>query len=645
MKLALILMIKNEEKILHRCLTSLKGIVDAYCILDTGSTDSSVEIAKNFLLEHPGCVTEEPWQNFGYNRTVSFERCQDYCRREGWDLNHTYGVLIDADMVFVSGTLKEQPLGAIGYKALQKNGNLEYMNARLLRMDYSWKCVGVTHEYWDGPTEGIDKTVCYIDDKNDGGCKADKFTRDRKLLEDALEKDPNNVRYTFYLAQTYSCLNMLQESINMYKKRIEQGGWVEEVWYSYYSIGDLYKRLGDIIEFEAWMLRALDYRRERSEGIYKVAQHFRIVGQHYKAYHYIQLGVTIPYPVNDCLFIEANVYRGLFDYEASIVEYYTHSDKRVGLRSSFRYLMNNVEFRDNVIQNLHFYIKPIYEKAERIFLESPFPSYTPSAISVDIYPMANVRFVNYWMENGEYKTRGCPVHTENAYMNLETGACVMKMIDKVYGTQGNELVKHDCAVKGLEDVRLYRDGDIHCIATSVYEYDSTRVSQVHAKYNVDTGSYTDFRIIKSPFQRVCEKNWIPIPGTGMFIYDWYPLRIGSFHGDTFRTQIVHETPNLFRLFRGSAPPIMNANANANGWISLVHFVEYSTPRKYYNCLVELDSAYKPKRVTLPFVFYSASVEYCLSFRKTDDYIFYVSQMDANPSKVTIKESSFEWVNL
>jgi len=636
MKLCLILMIKNEEKILLRCLQSMEGIVDMYCILDTGSTDSSIAIAKEFLETHPGCVTEEPWQNFGYNRTVSFQRAQEYCRTGGWDLASTYGVLVDADMVFVCGNLKEKELGAVGYKALQKNGNLEYMNARLLRMDFNWRCVGVTHEYWDGPTEQLEKEACYIDDKNDGGCKADKFTRDRALLEAGILAEPDNVRYTFYLAQTYSCLNMLDESIVKYKKRIEQGGWFEEVWYSYYSIGDLYKRKGDIIEFEAWMLRAYAFRKERAESVYKLAQHFRAAGEHYKAYHYIQLGQKIPYP-NDSLFIEANVYRGLFDYEASIIEYYTHDDKRAGLRSSFRYLLKAAEFRENVVQNLHYYMKPIAERSERVRLESPFAGYTPSAISVDHYPMANVRFINYWMEGGDYKTAGGPVDTQNAYINLETGMCVQKM-----GADSIALPKSATPVQGLEDVRLYRDsGVLRCVATSVREYDGSRVAQVEAVYDVATGSYNEFRVLKSPYGRPCEKNWIPLPDTGMFIYDWSPLRIGSLQGDTLRLQITHETPPIFQLFRGSA-----VIATPTGWMALVHFVEYSKPRKYYHCLVELDAGYKPKRVSLPFVFFSPSVEYCISFRKIDVwYMFYVSQMDANPSKVAIRDNAFEWTGL
>jgi hypothetical protein len=167
------------------------------------------------------------------------------------------------------------------------------------------------------------------------------------------------------------------------------------------------------------------------------------------------------------------------------------------------------------------------------------------------------------------------------------------------------------------------------------------VAQVEAVYDSTTGSYTDFRVLKSPYGRDCEKNWIPIPDTGMFIYDWCPLRIGSLQGPNLRIQITHETSPVFHLFRGSA-----IIQTVNGWMALVHFVEYSKPRKYYHCLVELDSGYKPRRVSLPFVFFSPSVEYCISFRKVDAwYVFYVSQMDANPSKVAIKETAFEWTML
>jgi len=244
MKFVLILMVKNESRIIERCLKSVENVVDAFCITDTGSTDNTCDIVDTFLETHTGCLSQVPWKNFGESRTDSFQCARDYIRDElKWDLKETYGLLLDGDMVFVPGTLRETPLSEIGYTIVQSAGNLEYPNCRLIRMDYDWKCVGVTHEYWDGTTVALPKSVCYIDDRNDGGCKSDKFIRDVMLLEKGLEQSPTNGRYMFYLAQTYHSLGRWKDSIAMYKKRIQAGGWFEEVWYSHYMIGQCYQQL------------------------------------------------------------------------------------------------------------------------------------------------------------------------------------------------------------------------------------------------------------------------------------------------------------------------------------------------------------------------------------------------------------------
>lgn len=48
MKLSLCLIVKNEEKYLERCLKSLRNYVDEIIITDTGSADTTVEIAKKY---------------------------------------------------------------------------------------------------------------------------------------------------------------------------------------------------------------------------------------------------------------------------------------------------------------------------------------------------------------------------------------------------------------------------------------------------------------------------------------------------------------------------------------------------------------------------------------------------------------------
>ena len=50
-KFVLILMVKNEEKIIQRCLNAVEGVVDAYVITDTGSTDTGTKTTEKDALE------------------------------------------------------------------------------------------------------------------------------------------------------------------------------------------------------------------------------------------------------------------------------------------------------------------------------------------------------------------------------------------------------------------------------------------------------------------------------------------------------------------------------------------------------------------------------------------------------------------
>jgi len=632
-------MIKNESKIIERSLKSVEGLVDAFCVCDTGSTDNTVEIVNKFLETHVGCLTVEPWKNFGYNRTISFQRARNYVRDTlKWNLSETYGLLLDADMVFIQGALKSYPLTELGYSIVQKNHHLTYYNCRLVRFDFDWKCKGVTHEYWDGPAHNnIPESICFIDDRNDGGCKSDKIPRDIKLLEDGLKEDPENVRYMFYLAQSYKDCGRIAESIKMYKKRIKAGGWDEEVWYSHFMIGQCYLMLQDVFKFEAWMQKAYTLRPSRGEPMYALAEFFRKVGHHFKAYQYTLIGQKISYP-KDVLFVENFCHSGGFDYEASILEYYVNPDRKSGLRSSIRYLLKNNQHFDNVISNLKFYINQIPNESTKLDIPNVFGGdFRPSAISISDYPFVNVRFVNYLVPvDSQYRTRdGSPIQTKNAYINLETMECIAEMADPQPLFPSN--------VKGIEDLRIYKHNNkLNFTATSYHEFVKDKIAIVHGEYNLDTKTLANCVGINSPFNRECEKNWINIAGTDEFIYSWKPLRIGKIVGNRFIYNKEIETPPFFEHLRGSANP-MKFN---NKWICLVHFVEYCMPRKYYHCFVEMNDIFKPTRISLPFYFKHSGIEYCISTQMNDNKIeCFISVTDGDPHKVVFKYSDLEWIGV
>ena len=67
-KLSLCMIVKNEEKLLPGCLESAKDFVDEIIIVDTGSTDKTIEIAKQYNAK----IYEHPWENnFSKHRNQS----------------------------------------------------------------------------------------------------------------------------------------------------------------------------------------------------------------------------------------------------------------------------------------------------------------------------------------------------------------------------------------------------------------------------------------------------------------------------------------------------------------------------------------------------------------------------------------------
>lgn len=68
--ISICLIVKNEEKDLPRCLNSIKEIADEIVIVDTGSTDNTIEIAKSFGAK----VIKHPWKDdFSDARNKSIE--------------------------------------------------------------------------------------------------------------------------------------------------------------------------------------------------------------------------------------------------------------------------------------------------------------------------------------------------------------------------------------------------------------------------------------------------------------------------------------------------------------------------------------------------------------------------------------------
>ncbi|MFJ7960183.1 glycosyltransferase [Streptomyces sp. NPDC096319] len=309
------MIVKNEAAVIERCLASVRGLVDTWVISDTGSTDGTQDLIRAALDGIPGELHEEPWVNFGHNRSLNIAHARGRA---------DYLLLLDADHVL----RQDAPLPAAGGPLadaymIRHRGAVEYRIKRLVRGDLPWRYEGVTHEYLtadrDHVQENLDALV--IEDHADGGSRHDKFERDARLLSAELERDPANHRTVFYLAQTLRDMGRRDEAVALYERRAAMGGWAEEVYFSLLQSGVLRADAGDWPAAMDALSRAWDSRPSRLEACYELVARLRTMRRHETAHAIVSAVVDREMP-DDVLFTQPWVYRWGLLFEYSITAYW-----------------------------------------------------------------------------------------------------------------------------------------------------------------------------------------------------------------------------------------------------------------------------------------------------------------------------------
>lgn len=207
MKLSLCMIVKNEEKHLTKCLNSVKGYVDEIVIIDTGSTDSSKEIASRYT-----------------DRIYDFKWCNDFAKARNFSLSkatNDWVLILDADECITNFKLKaikqimnsnNMIVGRLKRINLFEDGNIvkkyiERVN-RLFNKKY-FQYEGIIHEQIISKNldsyriQPIDIEVLHNGYMDEVVKNTNKLERNIELLKKAIKEHPKDSYLYYQIGKSY----------------------------------------------------------------------------------------------------------------------------------------------------------------------------------------------------------------------------------------------------------------------------------------------------------------------------------------------------------------------------------------------------------------------------------------------------------
>jgi glycosyltransferase involved in cell wall biosynthesis len=210
-QLSLAMIVKNEARCLARCLQSIRSIVDEMVIVDTGSTDDTVEIAKNFGA-----------------KLFHFDWVNDFSAARNFALDQTTGnwiLVLDADEVASEALGKEirefagrEPvIGRLKIVSdFRRNGNKLRSQSFVSRLfPRGARFQGRIHEQIVSPLARVNLRGELW---HDGYLETQKSDRNIKLLSAELEREPDNAYLLYQLAIEYTSLDGTESAFQCLQK-------------------------------------------------------------------------------------------------------------------------------------------------------------------------------------------------------------------------------------------------------------------------------------------------------------------------------------------------------------------------------------------------------------------------------------------
>jgi GR25 family glycosyltransferase involved in LPS biosynthesis len=368
------MIVRNESHLIKDTLEKLTKKIkfDYWCISDTGSTDGTQDIIRQFfaLKGIKGELVEHEWRDFGYNRTKALESAHN---------KSDYLLVFDADDELCGDFTLPTNMNADGYKLNFGDANgISYSRVLILNNRKRWCYKGVLHEY----IESLEPTCRYENHAGNyyiiSGKKGARSLDTQKYYKDALvlerahataleEKDDLYIRYAFYCANSYNDCNRHADAIKWYKITLSQTNWVQEKYIACLRIYDCSVKLDKKEEGLYYLVESFKYDKKRVECVYNLVKHYSIekspdIAKMYysvvKSWYETQFMTTVDF--SNFLFISVPIYNFYLPYYMIIVcaQLNAYDDGFAHFRIIFKkkYTECGDWFINNLLHNFNLYI-------------------------------------------------------------------------------------------------------------------------------------------------------------------------------------------------------------------------------------------------------------------------------------------------
>ncbi len=376
-RIAGLLMVKNETDTIRRTIQSIVGLVSCVIVYDTGSTDETLSLLREMCDKYhlPLRLKEGVFQDFSTSRNILLEFADEF-------LDIDYYLLMDANDELRGKELLRrhciQELHSVHTAwMVQQHWSMNtysnvYFNIRLIRPHRHWRYKGVVHEFLVNMKEERVECprcipdICLFQDRSADVAKSKhRFPRDAELLLSECLHNPTDARSHFYLAQTYSSMGRFEDAYTYYLLRTRLQGFPDEVFHCWYRLGvltlDLRREQGDESKY-TWevalghFMKALECSM-RVEPLVYLVRHYADHKKWELAYHFAKIACGLDYPESS-LFVDRHMYHYTRFHLLGIVAFYCkrYKDGMVACTLAIERGQQEVDKR-----NLGFYEKVLNE--------------------------------------------------------------------------------------------------------------------------------------------------------------------------------------------------------------------------------------------------------------------------------------------